>query len=483
MGVIFEAFPKQQQFIDAVASLKYRFMLYGGAIRGGKTFVLLAIILLLCKIYPKSRWAIVRKDLQRLKKTTLPAIEKICEGVEVTLHRSDFVWTFPNGSKFFFFPENLQQDPDLNRFKGLEVNGFIIEEMNEVSEKCFRKCIERAGSWLIHPVPSAGQPPPFILGSCNPSQGWVKEMFYNRWKEGTLPKDYYYLSANIFDNPYLTEDYKNSLKNLPLYEYKVFVEGDWDVVLKGDNAFWHAFEFGEHIAPEDYNRWLPVHVSMDANSLPYCAVSFWQLDLEERKIVQFHEIPVKYPRSHPEGVAQSISEYLKEIGYDNVFYLYGDASMKSQNTIDPQKRSFLKMVEEELSLNWNFETRIADANPPINMTGAFVNALYGRWNGWRIVISEFCKESISDYSVVKVDENGAMAKKRITDENGDSYEESGHFSDTKRYFIYKALSEEYSNWKNRFDNDDDQCTVMTVEQEESEYYGDYYDNNNYNDYE
>ena len=36
--------------------LKYFF--FGGAIRGGKTFSILGILIILCKKFPKSKWAI-----------------------------------------------------------------------------------------------------------------------------------------------------------------------------------------------------------------------------------------------------------------------------------------------------------------------------------------------------------------------------------------------------------------------------------------
>ena len=66
--VLFAPFPKQQEFLDAVFSYKYSFIVFGGAIRGGKTYALLGLFILLCKIYPGSRWAIVRKDLPTIKK-------------------------------------------------------------------------------------------------------------------------------------------------------------------------------------------------------------------------------------------------------------------------------------------------------------------------------------------------------------------------------------------------------------------------------
>jgi len=69
---LFEPFQKQLEFLEAVFDKEIDIVLYGGAIRGGKTFAGLGALLLLCKKYPKSRWAIVRTDLQTLKRNTIP---------------------------------------------------------------------------------------------------------------------------------------------------------------------------------------------------------------------------------------------------------------------------------------------------------------------------------------------------------------------------------------------------------------------------
>lgn len=136
-------------------------------------------------------------------------------------------WSYPceNGSVIFLFPESIKGDPDLDRWKGLEVNGLILEEAPELEERSWYKAIERAGSWV---VPSGEQPPPLILLTSNPAVGWVKRLFHDPWKSGTLAPPYYYLPATIHDNPHLPPEYLASLRNLPEQEYKRFVEGDWE---------------------------------------------------------------------------------------------------------------------------------------------------------------------------------------------------------------------------------------------------------------
>ena len=223
--ILFEPFGKQKEFMDAVRSGKYRYLLYGGAIRGGKSYVAMATIIILARIFKGSRWAIVRKDLGRIRRNVVPTFEKIKPTNFVgPLNKSEWSYTCSNGSEILLVAESLKDDPDLDRFKGLEVNGFLLEEANELSEKTWNKCIERAGSWIIA---DGQQPPPLILLTTNPADNWVKRVFYDPWKNGVLKPPYFYLPANIFDNPYIPQEYLESIKNLPPKEYRRFVEGDW----------------------------------------------------------------------------------------------------------------------------------------------------------------------------------------------------------------------------------------------------------------
>jgi len=137
--------------------------------------------------------------------------------------------TFNNGSQIIFMGESFNEDKDLNRFRGLEINGAGMDEINEMQPQTFYKLIERSGSWA-----EAGRVPIKIIGTCNPSNGWVKETFYDKWREGRLKPGWAFINALITDNPYISKEYLDSLqKNMPEHEYEVFVKGNWDVKLEG----------------------------------------------------------------------------------------------------------------------------------------------------------------------------------------------------------------------------------------------------------
>lgn len=446
---VFDASPKQDEFIAAVLSGKYTFLVFGGAIRGGKTFVALAIAILLCKIYPRSRWTIVRQSLKRLKDNTRPSLDKFLEGADVTINEQAQTFMFKNGSVIIFKGENFDRDKTLESFKGHETNGFILEEASETREQTFNKCLERAGSYVIQPEPKAGQPPPIIIATCNPTQTWIKPLVYDSWKAGKLPKHVYYLPSYVTDNPHLSKAYVENLKNLPLYEYEVFVKGNWDITLKTQNAFWHQIDVKKHINSAPYNPSTTVHISIDANTMPYCSASIWQIEVESKKVLQINEVAARDPNNWAGGLAKEVVKVLDDYDYDDIVMVYGDASTRNQNTIDEKKRSFLDIFIETIQEHYNTIDHIARSNPQIVKTGEFVNALYAGYEGWAVIIGERCKESLSDYLTVKKDMDGTMQKKKITDENGNTYEQYGHMSDTKRYFLYKALQEVYHKWDNR----------------------------------
>lgn len=224
--IVFTA--KQAEFAQAVFSGRYSYLLYGGAIRGGKTYAMLLLVLAFARMFPGSRWAVVRRDLPTIKRNTLPSFERIKPaGFCGEINRTDWYVDCANGSRIIFFPESAERDPQLNRWKGLEVNGFALEECNEISEAAFHKAIERTGSWQCEHQ----QPPPLILATCNPTLGWVKRRWYDPWTKGTIKPPWYYLPARVDDNPHLDRGYLASLENLRETDpaaYERFVKGNWE---------------------------------------------------------------------------------------------------------------------------------------------------------------------------------------------------------------------------------------------------------------
>lgn len=223
--------PKQREAHRALCDNTV--VLYGGAIRGGKSYWLLLEFLTLAFKYDNSRWIILRASYTNIYRTILVTFRTLMSnGFDQYLQKWDgqtMTATFKNGSQIMFMAESFDGDKELNKFRGLEINGAGIDEVNEIQEVTLNKVIERSGSWN-----GAGHVPVKIAMTCNPTHGWVKSRIYDKWETNTLPEGWVYIPAKLTDNPYLSPDYIESLKkNMPEYEYQVFVEGRWDVRLEG----------------------------------------------------------------------------------------------------------------------------------------------------------------------------------------------------------------------------------------------------------
>lgn len=232
-------FPKAQQLFRTVFAFNHNVIFYGGAVRGGKTFNLLGCLVLLMRMYPGARAAIVRKDSEMLKRATLPSVKKVFPKNFLRLiDASTYRWEADNrrygadiNGEVFFFGENFDRDKELTRWDGLEVNFILIDQIEGITLQGFTKAIERVGSYVIPGIPKEEQPPPIIMASLNPAKNWVKSLVYDRWKAGTLPEKWTFIPAFITDNPFIPESYKENLEQLRITnprEYERRVKGNWD---------------------------------------------------------------------------------------------------------------------------------------------------------------------------------------------------------------------------------------------------------------
>ncbi len=446
--ILFEPFAQQLQFLEAVFGGHYRLILYGGSIRSGKTFAGLAGLILLSIAYPGSRWAVVRKDLQTIKKNTLPSWDKIkpINFIKSHNHETQTV-TFQNGSQIIFFGENYDKDKEFNRWRGLEVKGFLLEEINELQETGYFKAIERAGSYIIK---GGKQPPPLILATTNPSRGWVKERFYDRDKAGTLPKEMIFIPANIRDNPYIPAEYRESLKDLPRYEYEVFVNGNWDIQLKVGGEFLKDFELDNHVAPVAFDPAKTLHISLDENVQPYITLSLWQIS--DKEIYQVGELLGKPPNNTVKKLAGMLLRWLHNKEYNDMIFIYGDRTSLKEDTKLERGQNFFTILQREIEGGgYHTRMRLPKINPAVALSGNFVNAIFEmEFDGLKITIGEHCKESINDYVLTKENPEGGILKVKTKDSvTGISYEANGHITDALRYFICEAFKKSYQKYQSK----------------------------------
>lgn len=383
---------------------------------GGKTYVCLATLLLLCKAYPKSKWCVIRESIPTLKRTTLESFKKIVPSNFVkSFNQQDFIYTFTNDSQILFMAENYDDDKDFDRFKGLEVNGFLLEQIEELQEGLLKICFIRAGRHLIEKMPR-----PMILANVNPTLTWPKEQIYERYMNNTLPPDWYYEPAKISDNPALFNDVvymHNVTAHLDPLTKARMIDGDWSAFAV-DKPYFYNFSIGKHVIKEyKPNPHLPITVSFDFNVEPMTAIISQQLNIYEAYI--FDEIQIDT------GSTEEMCEIIKSkyVHYLNNMDVTGDATGRNRTSITRGNLNHYRVIKEALDLDDNNlivpKQNMAHKDSRVLCCSVLQHAEF--------FITENCKKVINDCVYAQVDEKGELVKTK---------EQGRHFFDNCRYVIH-----------------------------------------------
>lgn len=232
--------------------------------------------------------------------------------------------------------------------------------------------------------------------------------------------------------------------------YRIYANGERGIVRTG-GEFWTQFNELTHTCDLELAR-TPIHVAVDNNLNPYVAIAIWQVDAEQRRLNQCAELPCYSPDNSARKAAKRLIAWMRRINYRDVIYLRGDASANNRSTIDDNNASFFdKFISTLEDEGYHVVNCVERSNPRVALSGEFINELYEcGFEGWEIRIDRSCKVSIDDYIMAKKDVNGGILKKRITNTaTGQTYEEHGHYSDTKRYLVCGVLADEFERYGNR----------------------------------
>lgn len=221
--------PKQQLALGKLTDAITKIVVYGGAAGGGKSFLGCFWLLICCIAYPGTRWFIGRQELKRIRQSTLVTWGKVCKFVgfsDYNINLQDNFIRFGNGSQIDFLDLRLlPQDPLYERFGSLEYTGGWIEEGGEINFGAFDVLRTRVGRHMndIYNLLSK------ILITCNPKKNWLYSEFWKPFLAGELPNDVAFIQAFITDNPHLTSDYIENLKNTRDKAKKErLLKGNWD---------------------------------------------------------------------------------------------------------------------------------------------------------------------------------------------------------------------------------------------------------------
>jgi hypothetical protein len=233
-------FDRQKECIAALGvSSPARFVLYGGAAGGSKSFTGCYWQIKRRLRYAGTRGLIGRSELKNLRLTTLNTFFEVAKLIGLRAEK-DYIYNqqlnvikFWNGSEIllkdlFAYPS----DPNFDSLGSLEITDAFIDEASQVTAKAIAIVTSRIRYKLTE-----FDLEPKILLTCNPAKGHLYNDYYKLWKDGTLPHTRTFIPALPEDNPHLPKSYYEMLSALDEQSRKRLRDGDWDFDESPDKIF------------------------------------------------------------------------------------------------------------------------------------------------------------------------------------------------------------------------------------------------------
>ncbi len=213
--------PKQRQALQE----RHRYVGYGGARGGGKSWFVRWKAVLLCLRYPGIKILITRRTYRELYNNHIAPLLSMLSGA-ASYNKGDKIFFFPNGSTISF--GYCDADTDLGQYQGAEYDVWFADEAGQFPENWLTQidaCVRGT-----NPFPKRTY---YTLNPGGPSHGYFKRLFIDRrFTEDEYPEDYAFIQALCTDNRALMErqpEYLRQLQKLPPKLRAAWLEGRWDV--------------------------------------------------------------------------------------------------------------------------------------------------------------------------------------------------------------------------------------------------------------
>lgn len=282
-----------------------RYVAYGGARGGGKSWAIRVKAILLCLQHSGIKVLILRRTFPELRDNHILPMQSLLNGI-AKWKESEKMFRFPNGSiiRFGF----CDTEGDVLQYQGQQYHILFLDEATQFTEFQFNA--------LKACVRGVDKLPKRMYLTCNPGNvghEFVKRLFIDRqFKPGENPDDYVFVPARVYDNKALLEadpGYVSVLESLPEGLKRAWLEGDWNVF---EGQAFPIYKEGTHIIepfviPKHWRVYRAIDYGLDMLACLWIAVD------EQRRAVVFREL--YEPNLIISDAARKIAEHTMEDVY------------------------------------------------------------------------------------------------------------------------------------------------------------------------
>ena len=321
MGEMILSIPRPSPRQTAFFNDRHRYVAFGGARGGGKSWAVRIKAVGMAFAYPGIRMVIIRRSYPELRQNHITPLLKMLPPDSYTYHDGRKELTFPTGSTLAF--RFLSDESDILAFQGAEYDVIFLDEATQCTESQFQAltaCLRGANAF----------PKRFYL-TCNPGgvgHAWVKRLFIDRnYHPGERESDYSFIRSLLTDNHALMAsdpDYLHRLEALPPKLRRAWLEGDWNIFegqffeeFTDDPAHYADRRFTHVIEPFTPPGDWPVFRSFDFGYARPFSAAWWVSD-EEGTLYRILELygwngsPNEGARWDPERIFSEIASVERE---------------------------------------------------------------------------------------------------------------------------------------------------------------------------
>ena len=270
--------PRQMLFMKA----KNKYVIFGGARGGGKSWAVRWKAVLMCIKYKGLKVLIMRRSYPELLENHINPMKDLLYGI-ARYNGTEHEFRFPNGSRIKFM--YCMRDDDLRNIQGHEYDVIAIDEATQMTEyqiKSIAVCVRGSNDF-----------PKRMYMTCNPGgpgHQYIKRLKEGKFREGEKPEDYVFIQSLVTDNKALMKkqpDYIEQLKALPPKLRDAWLYGNWDIY---EGQFFEEFvddpshyldkKFTHVIEPFEPPRGWRIYRSFDWGYAKPFSCAWWAVDYD-----------------------------------------------------------------------------------------------------------------------------------------------------------------------------------------------------------